>query len=79
MSLRSFQSASRQIDVWFREGARAAEFDATMMPDDCPHDRGSEADLWWRRGFSYSARLLRAMDAELKLKALKEAACRESD
>lgn len=49
---------SDEIEAAFVAGRDAPE---TAM---CPHQRDTEAAHWWTRGFSYSARLRRAIEAD---------------
>ena len=53
------------IEEWFNDGARAGELSELDLHD-CPYPEGSLSRHWWTRGFSYTARLLRAIRAEMK-------------
>lgn len=56
-----------EIGRWFSEGMVAARADGEPPPR--PYD--GVADHWWSRGYSYTARLLRALEAESALIALR--------
>ena len=55
------QHTADQIEQWFTDGKLAGELELR----ECPHPEGSLARHWWTRGSAYSARLLRAIRAEM--------------
>jgi len=61
------------IEAVFREGVRAGESVATQRDgtrgerEQSPYPADSLQHHWWTRGFSYTARLLRAIEAEMAL------------
>jgi len=61
------------IEEAFSLGRAAGNYEAAK-PEECPFQLHSLGANWWTRGFSYSARMLRAIEAEQKLKALEDAA-----
>lgn len=57
---------SKIVDQWFQEGSFVAEEtfgNGSVLPTS-PYAPGSLANHWWTVGFSYAARLLRALTAE---------------
>lgn len=58
---RSRVIAEGMAEPAFSEGMRSADVDTARA---CPYPEGSPRRHWWTRGFSYQARLLRALTAE---------------
>lgn len=53
-----------QIETWFIEGDRAADrATEERKTATCPYT-DKLAQHWWTRGYSYRARLMRAIEAE---------------
>lgn len=69
------------IDALFHEGDTAADIaevsrdgaPSSLMIPASPYDEASLAHHWWTRGFSYKARLLRAIDVERTVDRLRRA------
>src|SRR5262245_4145647 len=63
-----------ECETAFMAGKTKHEFDdANNAHTECPHDAGTNARHWWTRGYSYSARMLRAMEAEADAARLRAA------
>lgn len=58
---------ARQIEKWFRAGVRHHEDDVDAGEHtECPHAEGSTARHWHTRGYAHSARMFRALKAEIE-------------
>src|SRR5262245_54796441 len=69
-----------ECETAFMAGKTKHEFDdANNAHTECPHDAGTNARHWWTRGYSYSARMLRAMEAEADAARLRAALAEYAD
>src|SRR5262245_57906499 len=71
---RQSEAQLAECETAFMAGKTKHEFDdANNAHTECPHDAGTNARHWWTRGYSYSARMLRAMEAEADAARLRAA------
>lgn len=66
--LQRVEETLQLVEAAFVAGNRAAEAGESL--DSSPHPTNGLLHHWWTRGFSYCARLLRAIEAEQQLKAV---------
>ena len=56
-----------EIEHWFSDGETQCKLDwPKKIVTPCPY-KDEISERWWTRGYAYSARLLRATEAEAKL------------
>src|SRR5262245_8093606 len=78
--IRELEAQLAECETAFMAGKTKHEFDdANNAHTECPHDAGTNARHWWTRGYSYSARMLRAMEAEADAARLRAALAEYAD